>query len=283
MNHLLLLLFLWLLVFRVLRLNWQQPDVTMVIVALVLSLTYYPIISTIYHGQVNLAVGVCLLLFWVGLRDDAGPASIAIPLTIAIVLKSYPIAFLALLIYQKEYRALLWTVGGLVVVIMVAWVVVPTIAWNDWLIKVLPGGGYGVTVDALMPPSGPWNQSINGFCSRLFLEGPYSEPLLLSPWLARIVPYLLSLGVVALSVWAAIRRRAIRATSRDIDWHMSVVLVVLYLIAPFAWEHHGVFVLPAITDRFQTSAAGLAATESIAGDAGSRGRTTDLVLALSFA
>jgi alpha-1,2-mannosyltransferase len=250
-NHLLLLVFLWLLIFRVLKLRWRTPDVPLIIVTLALALTYYPINSTIYHGQVNLAVGICVLLFWVGVRDNHRPALVAIPLAIAIVLKSYPIAFLALLLYQNKHRAVFWTLGCLSVAVLIAWLVLPAVVWSDWWFNVLPGGGYGVTVDAAMPPAGPWNQSLNGFCARLFLGGPHSAALIPSPVLARLVPYLLSLAIVGVSVWHAVRRREGQTNPVDVDWQISMFLVILYLVAPFSWEHHGVFILPAILIGFK--------------------------------
>jgi len=200
LNHALLLVFLWLVLFRVLRLKWDAKDWRFLILAIVYVLSFYPIVATIYYGQVNLAVAICLCLVWLGVRDNAGPALVAIPLTLAIVLKSYPILLLLLLFMKRQYRAMAWTVALSAVVLLFSWLTLPDAVWADWASKILPGGGYGNAMPGLESPAAPWNQSINGFTSRLFMGSHHSAPLLASETAARTVPYVLAAIVAVLSL-----------------------------------------------------------------------------------
>jgi len=248
-NHALLLVLLWLVLFRILRLMWGGNWRFMAL-AVVYMLSFYPSIATIYYGQVNMLVGICLCLTWLAIREKRGPALIAIPLTAAMVLKSYPVVLLLLLLMLKRYRAVIWTLALSAVVALLSWLILPSGVWEDFASKVLPGGGYGNTMPGLLSPAVVWNQSINGFTSRLFLGSDHSTALWFSEAAARVVPYFLSAVVAALSLgwcWRSARKFGVK----QVDVHMAVMLTMLYLVAPFTWEHHGVFILPVVLIMLQ--------------------------------
>lgn len=242
-NHALLLLLGYLLLWSVARLDRRGAATLAFFVAYLL--LDEPVRLTIVHGQVNLLVLVLLLLFWLALREDARPLLIGLPLSLAILVKAYPALFLLPLLAQRKYRAVAATLGLLAVPVAVAGFVVPLPAWRDWLTNVLPTGGYGRVPLGLFSPAAAWNQSLNGFTARLFLENEFSEALLPSEAAARSVPYLLAAALVAATFWMSGRVAGRADARRFLDLELSLWLVVMFAVAPLSWEHHLVFVLPA--------------------------------------
>lgn len=251
-NHLSLLLLMYLLLFRIFRLPWSlKPDSRsesqslqwLIMPVLVLyTLQFHPVAVTLGHGQINLVVMVQICLFWVWLREARTPALTAAPLALAIILKTYPAIFIPLLLVRRQYRIAAWTLGYSVALTLVSLVVLPNGIWSDWIRFVAPTGGYAEVPFHLFSPAMPWNQSINGFTARLFLHPDYA--LALNPVAARVVPTMLAGLIVGLLVWFG-RRMNNRPQRRYVNEEIATVLLAIFLIAPLSWEHHLVFVLPA--------------------------------------
>lgn len=241
-NHLLLLLFLYLFLFRVLDFQLGHSSIA---VAAAYSFLYHPVSVTLSRGQVNLFVLVLLCLVWLGMKRKSHPVLVALPLSLAIGVKTYPVFILVLLIVTRRYRDLVWVLGCLGVFFLAAYLILPWPVWTDWIRDVLPTGGYGRVPFNLFSPAAPWNQSINGFTSRLFLENEFSEALLPSARAAKLVPYMVS-ALVVLVTFALIRlASSVSEIGDDLDRQFSLLLTTMYLVAPISWEHHLVFVLPA--------------------------------------
>jgi hypothetical protein len=113
-NHLSLLFLLYLLFFRIFRLpcasNAKNGEGSGYLPWLILpvltlyALQFNPIAVTVNHGQVNLIVMTQICLFWIWLRDDKSAALKALPLALAILLKTYPALFLPVLLIRRRYR-----------------------------------------------------------------------------------------------------------------------------------------------------------------------------------
>jgi hypothetical protein len=99
------------------------------------------------------------------------------------------------------------------------------------------------TAEGMYPPAAIWNQSLNGFFARMLTESDWSNPLWVNPLLARTLTYITAGVVSALTAFAAWRSRS-RADS--IDRLMIPALLAMYLIAPFSWEHHLIYLLPPV-------------------------------------
>jgi len=138
-----------------------------------------------------------------------------------------------------------WTAGLATAATVVAIPLLPAEVWGDWLGTVAPTGAYGTVPWCSISPAAPWNQSLNGFVARLFLENEFSPVLVDSPRLARIVPYLAAIAVLSASAWAAAGRGLAGAPRERIDLTWSLFLLALALVAPLTWLHHLVLVLPA--------------------------------------
>jgi alpha-1,2-mannosyltransferase len=252
LNHLSLLFLLYLLFFHVFRPPWSLKSTPrddtnflpwlVLPVMLLYTLQFNPIAVTLNHGQVNLIVMVQICLFWIWLREGKPPALTALPLALAIILKTYPAIFLPLLLIRRQYLAAAWALGYTVTVTLVSFVVLPHGTWGDWMNSVLPTGGYGKIPFYLFSPAIPWNQSLNGFTARLILNPDYALTVDSAP--ARWVPTILAGLILGALVWVSLRmNRRSRQNYRDEE--IVLVLLSLFLVAPLSWEHHLVFVLPA--------------------------------------
>ncbi len=222
---------------------------------------FQPIVQTLIAGQINLYVIVLLCLMWYALKKNAAPALSAIPFTLAIILKTYPLLFLPILLLKGRWQVVSWTLGFMALLIAASYVVLPHALWHDWFTLVLPYGGYTKTPPGLFSPSSVWNQSVNAFASRLFLDP--QTALLVSPGAARITAYSFCaafFGAEVFLTWRlrgvqkAVRRQTPEGTrnvgpvdnDRFLDLEFALFLLTMYLVAPLSWEHHLVFVLPAL-------------------------------------
>ena len=249
-NHISLLGVIFLLITRILPSGLGRPLPTLeVLVSVVYIFAFHPLLVTLHVGQINLLVLILLCLFWEAMKSNRSPALIAAALAGAIVLKTYPAILLLLLVVKRRYRVTLWVFGFLSFAALVSFLVLPPSVWSDWLVQILPSGGYGQIPLGFVSPASPWNQSINGFTSRLFLENEYTSTLWASARAARIVPYLLAACVTCATV-VMLYRTSRRHGDRLIDLELSLLLVTMCLVSPLTWEHHLVLILPAILVAF---------------------------------
>ena len=201
-------------------------------------LLFDPAVVTLHLGQVNFLLLICLAFMWHALKRNGRPLAIAIPLTLAIVIKTYPALLVLPLLLRKRYRAAGWTIGLFIVACAASYFLLPHAIWNDWIVNVLPTGA-GVH-------PGPWNQNIRAFVGRAFMPNDFNQPLVAAPAVVKPLINLLSFGVVATTLWASVRCWRMPHSPRQIDILMSLYLFMIFLIAPVSWEHHFVYLLPSL-------------------------------------
>lgn len=255
-NHLLFLALIWAIPLRLLRARPQGLGVGVLALCMVYSLTFSPVVVTLNLGQVNILLLAFLVLFWL-LARDGHARSAGLFLALAIVLKTYPLIIIPMLILIGRRREGLYAGAWLGIATVVSVVVLPGAIWHDWLTDVLPTGGYSRTPAGLFSPAAVWNQNINGFFARAFTESRWSHPLAVDPGLARLLTYGAA-GLATVATGIAVWRSRLRADS--LDRMMLVTLPLTFLIAPFSWEHHLVYLLPvALLLLTCRSSSGLAA------------------------
>lgn len=238
-NHLCLLAAIAFLFRRLFREDFDRaPSQLTAALVLIYILLFDPTVVTLHLGQVNLLLLVCVALLWNALKRNGSALAIAIPLTVAIVIKTYPALLVGLLVLRKRYRAATWTVAFFALACAVSYFLLPAGIWQDWFVKVLPMGG-----DA---HAGPWNQNIRAFVARAFSPNAFCEPLINAPGLVKPLVNVLSLGVVGTTLWASFRCWGIAHSPRRIDLLTSLFLFMIFLIAPVSWEHHFVYLLPSL-------------------------------------
>ena len=171
---------------------------------LVYVLSYNPVADNFAWGQINLMVLALVLLAWLALKRNWHALGVAVPLSLAVLLKTYPLLLLPLLVIRKRYAAAAWTLGLVVLYGLISWWVLPRGLWGDWLANVAPTGGYGLRPFNLpFIPVEPWNHSINGFM--LFVQDRSPEVFgLPTRFITKPLTYLLGGAVGAATLGLAL-------------------------------------------------------------------------------
>ncbi len=216
----------------------HAPSQLTAALAAVYVLLFDPAVVTMHLGQVNFLLLVCLAVMWNALKRNGSALAIAIPLALAIVIKTYPALLVLPLLLRRRYMAAAWTLALFALACAASFIFLPHGIWNDWLVKVLPMGAEA--------HPGPWNQNIRAFVARAFMPNPFNKPLVAAPALVKPLINLLSGGVFITTVWASVRCWRIPHSLRQIDILMSLYLFMIFLIAPVSWEHHFVYLLPSL-------------------------------------
>ncbi|HEX8118375.1 MAG TPA: glycosyltransferase family 87 protein, partial [Pyrinomonadaceae bacterium] len=245
-NHVCLLVILYLLFLRIRPFEpppaWRLPALALMTVYV---LNYYPVADNFAWGQINLVVLALVCFAWLALKRGGRALSIAVPLSLSILLKTYPFLLLPLLVIRKRYAAAAWTLALVALYGLVSWWVLPKGLWGDWLANVAPTGGYGLRPFNLpFIPVEPWNHSINGFM--LFVQDRSPEVLGVKTGLmTRPLTYLLAGAVGAATLGLALLSARKGRAERTLDADVSLFLLMMFLVAPLSWEHHLVYALPA--------------------------------------
>lgn len=268
-NHVCLLLTLWLLLVCILGFSPGQVFRELLPAFLILYLLFFRgIDSTIELGQVNLLVLMLLCLSWLGIKRDWPAWAIAIPLAIASVFKLYPVLFLGMLVFRRKFWAAGLTVGILLAIAAASWLLLPRAFWTDWLTNVAPTCGYLRSPLGIMPPTLQGNLGVAGFMARLFLppklfmevgQRSLGSALIPNAELGRMLTVGIIAGLVLITgaaVYISTRRdRGISPRREDavllqrgnhIDLEFAAILILTFLVAPLAWEHHLTYVAPAV-------------------------------------
>jgi alpha-1,2-mannosyltransferase len=261
LSHACLLLTLYLLFFRIRPFD-PPPRGLAAALMTVFVLNYYPVADNFAWGQINLIVLALVCGAWLALKRGGHALSVAAPLSLAILLKTYPVLLLPLLVLRKRYAAAAATVALLLLYGLAAWAVLPRELWGDWARNVMPTGGYGLRPFGLFLPVEPWNHSINGFL--LFVRDRCPEVLgLPTRYLTKPLTYLLAGAVAAATLGLALVSARKGTGGRTLDGDVALFLLMMFLVAPLSWEHHLAYVLPAallavdalLAGRFRGAAA----------------------------
>lgn len=242
-NHVLILVVLYLFFRKILDSTWDNLYLIPAIAYLYL---FYPLSENLSNGQVGLWILTSICLTWLATKERWHPFWVALPLVFGIVLKLYPILFLLVYLFRKEYRVIIYAAVLLAMISAFATVALPGEVWQDWYESVL-SNGYGREVGDVESAT-PANQSINAFITRLFYgRNVRFENLLNPPPWAALTPYILSSFVIAVSFVAAwwVSRKGMNSPE-SLSIQFCLWILVMFLIAPFSWGHHLVHVLPPI-------------------------------------
>ncbi|MGE0743662.1 MAG: glycosyltransferase family 87 protein [Rhodospirillales bacterium] len=211
------------------------PSRAVRVVAMLALVAFDPITQTLLKGQVNLAV--LALVVWGADRPAAarGEGTCGIALGLATVLKTYPAVLLAVFLARRRYAVVAAAAATWAALAGLSLLFLPADLWRQWLGEVAPSATYAATPFGLLPPGYPSNQGLNGFFARLFA----------APQGAAAATWLGSAAVAAATAWALWLRRAVAAPA-FVPYAVALTLAAIVLVAPLAWLHHHVFLLPAL-------------------------------------
>jgi alpha-1,2-mannosyltransferase len=207
-------------------------------------LTFNPVIDNFAWGQINLIVLALICLAWLAFKRGRHALLIALPLSLAVLLKTYPILLLPLLVIRKRFAAAAAVVALLGLYSLAAWLVLPRGLWADWSLNVAPTGGYGQRPFDLFLPVEPWNHSINGFFTFIYDRRPEFLGTQMR-YITGPLSYLLSASVAAATAGLSFLSALKKTGERTLDVEVALFLLMIFLIAPLSWEHHLVYALPA--------------------------------------
>ncbi len=243
-SHACFLLFLYLFFFRIRAIETDAGSrglMAALLVAYVLN--FYPVVDNFVWGQINLIVLVLICVSWLALKRGGHGLAVALPLSLAVLLKTYPILLLPLLVIRKRFAAAALVVALVVAYGVVSWLVLPRGLWHDWATNVAPTGGYGQQPFNLFFPVEPWNHSINGF--GCFIQDRYKTIFdLPTRYLTTPLTYLLCAFVGLVTVGLSFLSARKGSGTKTFDLEVATYLQMTFLVAPLSWEHHIVYVLP---------------------------------------
>ncbi len=242
-SHLCFLGSLWLILAQLTPLPRGRPLRDIIVgISLVYILNFDPAVKTLALGQVNFIALFFVCLTMAALRRGSAAWRVALPLSVAILLKTYPVLLLVPLFFRKRFQAIALTCafyGGFAIIAAAA---LPGMVWVSWFYQVLPMGGYA---NNDISAAFAWNQSINAFVTRLLISSEFNVAPLSIPSLAK--PLATALAVLVLCVTAFFSFRLSRRGNyeRSGDDEIAAYLLTIFLIAPLSWDHHLVYILPA--------------------------------------
>jgi hypothetical protein len=250
LNHFLVLFFIYAFLFKVMR---AKPGGIFSIIFIIYFLLFAPLQVTIDNGQVNLVILVLICLAWWFEKDEKSPLWSALPLSLAILLKLYPALLLIPLFFAKRYKTVGLTILLTLIISIIVTPFLPDGAWQTWYANV-GSKGYAQSVLNLFTDA-PANQSIFGLLTRAFFgKNVRFAPIWVVPgWFSKFAPYVLSGSVALLSLMASFvlsRSKTERASA--LDMNISLWLLVSFLVAPISWDHHLVFIVPALAVLIET-------------------------------
>jgi hypothetical protein len=202
------------------------------------SLSFMPVADTFRTGQVNLFVLVCVTpLFFQSSRYQWQVFS-GVLLAIAITLKVYLLLALPVLIVMRQKKIWLTAFVVLGLLCLASLFLQPVHMWSDWLLLSRSSGGYGKQLPYVMTI--PWNQSINGFFIRQFLDQRILSGSSYWHW-----PIYVCSGVLLVTTFFAICK-GLAGRINGISHAIALILLVIVIVAPLTWLHHYVFAMPAV-------------------------------------
>ena len=200
-------------------------------------LTFQPMFSNLWHGQVTALIFACFCLFyWLLRRENNFLAGIALGLIVPF--KFYPALFVLYFIWRRQWRLVAGVVAASFVLMLVS---LFTVGWEGNLayfqIVAAELGGGGIPAFN--------NQSISGFLLHIFTKGNVFAWLdvELPIWITilRLTTVLLLVGVVA---WSIQRPASTNKKLSDVvDLDLSLVIFVMLLASPITWYHYFMWLL----------------------------------------
>lgn len=240
-NNLLYLSLMWIVPVSLLGFRPGKRPVAFLACVIFMSV-FNPTRWVINLGEVDILALESIVLFWILSRSNKEILA-GLFLALAILVKTYPAVLIPFLFLSGKRREVVHTFVWLGISVAVSYLALPHFIWHDWLTNIVPAGGYLKTPAGLFAPSALWNQGLNGFFARIFTHGGEMSGAPTVYLLERAVVYFaaaLVLGATALAVW---RNRRLKDS---LDRCMIVTLPAIFLIAPFSYLQHLVYLIPPI-------------------------------------
>lgn len=197
---------------------------------------YFPTQHDLKLVQLDILILFLLLLTY--LLYQRGSITAGLPLALAIAVKPIVAPMVFFFVWKGQWRIVF--LAGISAALLTAWGFV-VVGWER-----LPDY---MQVNRLWSSGGilhyPFNQSVNGFTQRLFTENRYIEPLVVLPWLARVLT--IGAGLLAVGSWigSVSRSHSPKHPTGAIEYGLT--LTTLMFLSPLIDDIHFVWALLPIT------------------------------------
>jgi len=225
---------------RLLRLE-ARPSILPILFLFILLPVNRPLISTFYHGQINLLVLDALLAALL-LRRGGRPWLSGLCLGFAVIVKIYPALFALPLLWSKKGKDLAALAAGGLALVGASAAAFGAAPWADFVrftAETMTGRSTSpylvVFGDAVL------NVSLKGFLHHLFEVFAWNQSAVAPLWAALT-------AVLLILVLAMLRGRP---WTTDLGLQASVLLPLTVLLAPLSWSHHYIVVLVPLAYLFR--------------------------------
>jgi len=197
-------------------------------------------------GQINLLLLLLVWGFWRGIRRGQAGFGSGAALALGCMAKPHYALLAAAAGPRPAGRLLLGAAAAGLGLVGISLAVAPAGAWWSWLNDIVATSSLTSLPPGHSSIAAPWNRSIPGLVARFFVPNKFSEPVVESPAMARLIATGLILAVGAVTAWLLVRSmRDAGRTAIDHDLELSLLAVGVFLISPASWTHHLVMLLPA--------------------------------------
>jgi hypothetical protein len=202
-----------------------------------LGLTFQPILSNIWHGQVTALIFVVFCLsYWFLRRNNLFVSGIVLGLIVPF--KFYPVLFIVYFVWRRQWHLVAGAIVGSLAVLGIS---IFTVGWEGnlayfkFILSELGGGG--------IPAFN--NQSILGFLLHTFTMGNVNswQKMDIPVWI-NLLRYVTSLGLILGVIWS-MRRTYVGTPKHNIAQclDISLLIYVILLISPITWYHYHIWLL----------------------------------------
>ncbi len=202
-----------------------------------LVLTFQPMLSNLWHGQVTALIFACFCLsYWLLHRNRSLAAGLVLGLIVPF--KFYPALFVLYFVWRQNWRFVAGALSGALGIMVISLLTVGwegNVAYFRMVLSELGGGG--------IPAFN--NESISGFLLHAFTDGDVFSWLDIEVplWLTalRVVLVLLMIGAVLFAMKRRPSTTLDPVSAQDLD--LALIIFVMLLVSPITWYHYYMWLL----------------------------------------
>jgi hypothetical protein len=197
---------------------------------LLITFSFFPVYYSLYMGQVNALLFLCLgLVRYFDRRERPWCAGFFVAL--AALVKIFPAALILFFVAKRQFKSVVAATVSAVVLGAVSLTACHTSLYVTYMSQVLPrqadaGAFYR-------------NQGLPGLFARLLTDNGYVNSLGNWPSLAHVLGALAGMSVLVTALWMAARHN----TNATGDLEFGLFLVATLLALPKSYEHYGLLLL----------------------------------------
>lgn len=202
-----------------------------ILAGLLITFSFFPVYYSLYMGQVNALVFLCVALVLYFARRGS-PRCAGFFIALAALIKLFPAVLMVYFAAKRQFKPVVAAVVSMILLGAISLTVCDARLYITYFSQVLPreaGGGAFYR-----------NQGLSGLFARLLTANEYVHALANQPALASGLGVFAGAVVLVAALWLAARRDGGRSAG---DLEFGLCLVATLLALPKSWEHYGILLL----------------------------------------